>query len=52
MKYLFKHLARKTGKPEEDIRKLVKSIEGIQSRKTISAEELIAFNKEIEKFNT
>ena len=44
-------LARKTGKPEEDIRKLVMSMNTIQSKKEISAEELIDFNQEIEKFN-
>ena len=44
-------LARKTGKPEEEIRDLVMSIATIQSNEKISAEELIDFNKKLEKFN-
>jgi hypothetical protein len=44
-------LARKTGKPEEDIRKLVMSMNSIQSKTKISADELIEFNQKIEKFN-
>jgi len=46
-----KTLARKTGKPEEDIRKLVMSMNSIQSKTQISADELIEFNQNIERFN-
>ena len=45
-------LARKSGKQEEDVRKLVKAIEFIQSRGKISSAELIDFNGKIEKFNS
>lgn len=44
-------LTRKAGKPEDEMRNLVKSITTIQSSEKISAEELIDFNKKIEKFN-
>jgi len=45
-------LARKTGKDEELVRSLIKTIAMIQSRDQISAAELIDFNKKIEKFNS
>lgn len=44
-------LARKTGKPDEDIRKLVMLINSIQGKKTITSSELLELNSEIEKFN-
>jgi hypothetical protein len=45
-------LARKSGKPEESVRALVKEILTIQSRDKISSGELIDFNRKIEKFNS
>ena len=45
-------LARKAGKPEENVRALVNQILAIQSRDKISTEELIDFNRKIEKFNS
>jgi hypothetical protein len=44
-------LTRKTGKPEEDIRRLVMSMNTIQSKTSITGQELIEFNQAIEKFN-
>ncbi len=44
-------LARKTGKGEDDVRTLVKSIAAIQAKDRISSEELIDINKKIEKFS-
>jgi len=45
-------LTRKSGKHEEDVRALVKTIESIQSKDKISSAELIDFNGKIEKFNS
>jgi hypothetical protein len=45
-------LARKSGKAEEDVRSLMKSISAIQVKERISSEELIDLNKKIEKFNS
>ena len=44
-------LARKTGKPEEDIRKLVISMNSILAKSNITSEELLELNREIERFN-
>jgi hypothetical protein len=45
-------LARKSAKPEEDVRSLIESIISIQSKAKISSDELIDLNKKIEKFNS
>jgi hypothetical protein len=44
-------LAKKSGKTDEDVRALVKSIAAIQSKSKISSAELIDFNKKMEKFS-
>ncbi len=44
-------LARKTGKHEGDIRRLVMAMNSVQAKTKISAEELIDLNREIEMFN-
>jgi len=44
-------LARKTGKQEDDIRRLVLAMNSVQSKTKISAEELIDLNRQIERFN-
>ena len=44
-------VTKKSGKPEEDVRALVKTIQAIQSKDKISSSELIDFNRKIEKFN-
>lgn len=45
-------LARKTAKPEEEVRDLVHQILKIQSASEISETELIEFNGKLEKFNS
>ncbi len=44
-------LARKAGKSEPDVRDLFKAIQSVHVMHSISAEELIALNSKIEKFN-
>jgi hypothetical protein len=44
-------LARKAGKPDADVRDLFNTIQAIHAKENLSAEELIALNSKIEKFN-
>lgn len=44
-------LTHKSGRPEEDVRKLVVSMNAIQAKKSITGAELIEFNHLIERFN-
>lgn len=45
-------LVKKSGKAEDDVQALLKSILAIQAKDKISSEELIELNKKIEKFNS
>ncbi len=51
-KVFIETLARKSGKPEEDVKRLMDVISAIQAKKVISKEELIEFNKQMENFNS
>lgn len=44
-------LSAKTGQPEAEVKNLVKSIQTIRANAIISADELIALNKQLEKFS-
>jgi hypothetical protein len=44
-------LARKSGKSEADVRELFRTIQAVHATDNLSAEELIALNSKIEKFN-